>query len=319
MKTPLLAAAVLTCLPSLAPASVSTGPAIVFEARAEADPPANATGPYADGMRALNQQRWPDAVTAFSRAASAHGKNADAALYWKAYSLNKLNKPNLVAATCSQLHAAYSTSSWNRDCSALSLQLQLDPNSLPNSAEIQKLVADSKNIHVNLPELYIDMPHAEQADPDADLKILALNSLMNRDPAQALPILRHLLTTPQPAGIKQHALFILEQNNSPEAQQLLHEIVLGHIDPSLQREAVQMMGVTEGKRANETLDQLYRSTSDPQIKEAVLNAFFVSGDAPRMVDLARQEKDLNRKREIVSRLALMQDKAATDYMLELLK
>ena len=80
-----------------------------------------------------------------------------------------------------------------------------------------------------------------------------------------------------------------------------------------------MLGVTQGKRANDTLEQLYRSTSDPQIKEAVLNAFFISGDAPRMVALARQEKDLDRKRDIVSKLALMQDKAATDYMLELLK
>jgi hypothetical protein len=37
------------------------------------------------------------------------------------------------------------------------------------------------------------------------------------------------------------------------------------------------------------------------------------------VELARGEKDLNLKRQIVSQLAVMKDPAATDYMLELLK
>jgi hypothetical protein len=35
--------------------------------------------------------------------------------------------------------------------------------------------------------------------------------------------------------------------------------------------------------------------------------------------MARGEKDLELKRTIVSQLALMNDKAATDYMVELLK
>jgi hypothetical protein len=46
---------------------------------------------------------------------------------------------------------------------------------------------------------------------------------------------------------------------------------------------------------------------------------FITQDAPRMVDMARGEKDLELKRTIVSQLALMNDKAATDYMVELLK
>ncbi len=275
--------------------------------------------PYAAGTRALNQQRWPDAVAAFSRVADSRGKKADAALYWKAYSLNKLGNTALANATCAQLHTSYSTSTWNRDCSALALQLELGQNGMVSSAELQKLVAETKNIQVSTPELGIDTPHRDQTDPDADLKILALNSLMNRDPAQALPILRNLLTGNQSEAIRQHALFVLGQNNSPEAQQLMREIILGRTDPALQREAIQMFGITQGKRNDDILEEVYRKSSDQQVKQAVLSAFFISGDAPRLVRLAREEKNLDRKRAIVSQLALMQDKAATDYMLELLK
>jgi len=38
-----------------------------------------------------------------------------------------------------------------------------------------------------------------------------------------------------------------------------------------------------------------------------------------MVELAKNEKDLSQKRNIVSMLAIMNDKAASDYMMELLK
>ena len=79
------------------------------------------------------------------------------------------------------------------------------------------------------------------------------------------------------------------------------------------------MAVFQGKRANDTLAEVYRTTSDPKIKRDVISAFFITGDAPRMVELARNEKDLELKRYIVTQLAVMHDKAATDYMLELLK
>jgi hypothetical protein len=46
---------------------------------------------------------------------------------------------------------------------------------------------------------------------------------------------------------------------------------------------------------------------------------FIARDAARLVDLARGEKDLNLKRDIVSQLAIMHDPVATAYMEELLK
>ena len=54
---------------------------------------------------------------------------------------------------------------------------------------------------------------------DEDLKILALNSLLNRDPATALPLLRGILSGNQPLNVKKHALFVLAQSKSPEAEE----------------------------------------------------------------------------------------------------
>jgi hypothetical protein len=50
----------------------------------------------------------------------------------------------------------------------------------------------------------------------------------------------------------------------------------------------------------------------------VADALFVAGDAHDLVALARSEKDPEAKKNIVGKLAVMHDKEATDYMMELL-
>ncbi len=252
---------------------------------------------YVAGTHALDQQRWTDAVVDFDRVVGSRGRKADAALYWKAYALNKLDRTSLVAATCAQLRSSYAGSSWNRDCGALTIS-----RGGPPSGDHGALAGDM-----------------ETHDPDADLKVLALNALMNRDPAQAMPYLRDLLSGNASPAIEHRALSLLAMSNAPEAQSLLRDVVTGRLNPTLQPAAIQMYGIFHGKRGNDTLAEVYRGSADPTVKRAIVGAFFVSGDATRMVELARNEKNIEVKRTIVTQLALMQDKAATDYMIELLK
>jgi hypothetical protein len=257
---------------------------------------------YARGTQALDQQRWQDAVTSFDRVIEAKGSKTDAALYWKAYALNKLGRDSLVSSTCTQLATSYSSSPWNKDCAAL------------NPAAV---TTGKTKIYVRHGD--DGRRDRDEAGSDADLKALALNSLLNRDPAQALPLIRNILSGNGSPELKRRALGMLGQNQSPEAKALLRDVAMGKFAPGEQRRAIQMMGVFQGKAGNDTLAEIYRSSSDMGIKRAVISAFFVSGDATRMVEMARNEKDLGLKHDIVAQLALMQDKAATDYMIELLK
>jgi hypothetical protein len=274
---------------------------------------------YAAGNKALEQQNWSEAVASFDKVINAKSKRADAALYWKAYALNKLGNGSLAQATCYQLRSQYSASAWNKDCSALGINLRVEVQvppvaALPPLAPIPPLppVPPVEDYGAGS---YGSVPRGS----DEDLKILALNSLLNQDPAKAVPLLRGMLSGNQSMRVKKHALFVLAQSKSAEAQTVLNDAVMGKMGPELQRQAIQSVAVFQGKKANDTLAEVYRSTSDAQIKKSVISAFFITQDAPRMVELARNEKDLELKRSIVSQLALMKDKAATDYMLELLK
>src|SRR5580698_11617567 len=80
---------------------------------------------YAAGTQAMNERRWSDAVASFDQVINAKGKKADAALYWKAYALNKLDKQQLAADTCVQLRTQFKDSAWNEDCRALGLSLRI--------------------------------------------------------------------------------------------------------------------------------------------------------------------------------------------------
>jgi hypothetical protein len=271
---------------------------------------------YSTGTRAMDEHRWQDAVSAFDTVINEKGKRVDAALYWKAYSLNKLGKTPLAMATCDQLKSQFADSPWNKDCSVFSVDARA------NARAMAKINTDQVRTYVKVSPFSFDGGREDSCvarGSDEDLKMLALNSLLNKDPTTALPLLRGILSGNQPLCVKKHALFVLAQSKSPEAESILHDAALGKLDPQLQGQAIQTMAVFQGKRANDTLAEVYRTTSDTKIKKSIISAMFITKDAPRMVEMARNEKDLELKRTIVSELALMNDKAATDYMMELLK
>ena len=274
---------------------------------------------YTVGRRAMDENRWPDAVSAFDRVINEKGKRVDSALYWKAYSLKKLGKTPLAVATCDQLHSQFADSPWNKDCAVISID---GPDSKAMVEQWRRGVPDADSVRVKVAPYGIFMDGGDSKvarGSDEDLKILALNSLLNREPSTAIPLLRGILSGNQPISVKKRALFVLAQSKSPEADSILHDAALGKLDPQLQEEAIRSMAVFQGKRANDTLAEVYRTTTDPKIKRSIISAMFITRDAPRMVEMAKSEKDLELKRTIVSQLALMNDKAATDYMIELLK
>jgi hypothetical protein len=275
---------------------------------------------YTVGTRAMDEHQWANAVSAFDKVIDEKGKRVDAALYWKAYSLNKLGKTPLAIATCDQLHSQFADSPWNKDCSVISVDVRANARAMEGQMRADR---DQLRTYVKVAPFTFDRDGVGEngvtRGSDEDLKILALNSLMNRDPAAALPLLRGILSGNQSISVKKHALFVLAQSKSPDAESILHDAALGKLDPQLQGQAIQAIAVFQGKRANDTLAEVYRTTTDPKIKKSIISAMFITKDAPRMVEMARNEKDLELKRTIVSQLALMNDKAATDYMMELLK
>ena len=132
-------------------------------------------------------------------------------------------------------------------------------------------------------------PVSPQAEPDEDLKLLALNALMQQDPAQAVPILQKILTGNQSDELKSRALFVLAQNRSPQAEALISQIAQGQSGPALQIKAIRMLAAATGKERGDTLASIYQHSSDVQVKRVILQSYLMTGDSSKLLEVAQQE------------------------------
>ena len=231
---------------------------------------------YQKGQAALDARRWDEAVQAFGDVASEKGTRADGALYWKSYALNKLGRREEALATIKQLRDSYASSRWMDDAKAL---------------EIEVRQASGQKVNPN-------------TEPDEDLKLMALNGLMNSDPDRAIPLLENFLKGGQPPKLKERALFVLAQSDSPKARQILAQIARGASNPDLQMKAINYLGVMGSKENRQLLSDLYAGSNDPNVKRAVLRGFMVSGDREHLLQAAKSEKNPELRMEAIHQLGV---------------
>ncbi len=90
-------------------------------------------------------------------------------------------------------------------------------------------------------------------------------------------------------------------------------------DPELRKTAIRDLGMMKREGTAEALTGIYASDTSVDVRKTVVNALFIQNNAAALVTLARNEKNPEMKKEIVSKLSNMKSKEATDYLMELLK
>ncbi|MGC1293399.1 MAG: HEAT repeat domain-containing protein [Alloacidobacterium sp.] len=233
---------------------------------------------YSDATRAINESRWSDAESLLDQVVDQHGRRADGALYWKAYVENKEGRSSDALKTCTGLHQSYPKSNWLKECNALEIEIR----------------GKSGN------------PVQPQAEQDEDLKLLALTSLMQGGDANALPILQHILESSQQSErLKERALFVLAQDQSKPAQDLLGQIIRGEKDPNLQVKAIRLLAVSRGSQSADTLADIYGKSSNPDVKKAVIDSYLIMGAPDKLVQVTQHESDPELTRHAISELGAM--------------
>ena len=99
----------------------------------------------------------------------------------------------------------------------------------------------------------------------------------------------------------------------------LIELAKTEKDPELRKTAIRNLGLMKRAGTSEALSAIYASDASIDVKKAVINAYFIQGNATGLVALARAEKNVELKKDIVSKLSNMKSKEAADYLMELLK
>jgi HEAT repeat protein len=137
------------------------------------------------------------------------------------------------------------------------------------------------------------LPIAGYAQSDAGdeaeaLKIAAIEALISAPPERALPMVTKVLSGNHSDQVKERALFILSQIESPESQAILVKYA-GEESGALQLEAVRMIGIGGDKEALASLAAIYQSGS-PKVRKAVLEAYLIAEDKEAIFAIAGSAK-----------------------------
>ena len=234
-------------------------------------------GLYEQAESQIDSGKLQSAIEKLNTIIAEHGTHAEGALYWKAYAENRLGQRSDALEALETLRRTFPQSRWLDDAKALEVE-----------------VRQSSGQQVS--------PGAESND---DLKLIAINSLLGSDPEQALPMLEKFLNGPQPLNLKERSLFVLSQCGSPKAREIVAQIASGSRNPELQMKALRDLGLLGGKESRATLEEIYKSSHDVEVKRAILQSFMVSGEKQRLLEVAKSEQSPQLRAEAVKQLGVM--------------
>jgi HEAT repeat protein len=232
---------------------------------------------YGQGYNAALDSRYDRAVAFFDRVIELKGARVDAALYWKAYSQNRLGQRAEALTTLATLAKTSPNSTYRKQANVLEAEVRRD----------------------------IGQPVRPQDSTDEEVKLMALQALQHTAPEEAIPMLEKLLEGTSGPKVKQRALFVLAQSKSPRARDVLRNYAKGGSTPELQSQAIQYLGVHGGPEHRALLAEIYGTAQDVDMKRRILRAFMMAGEKDRLFKAAQGEQNQELRMEAVTQLGHM--------------
>jgi hypothetical protein len=236
---------------------------------------------YDQGRDALDEGNYNSASEKFGKLAQMGGPQTDAALYWLAYSDNKMGRRDSALESIADLKKRFPQSRWRKDAEALEIEIRQNSGRPVNPA----------------------------SQTDEDLKILALQGVMYNDPSKGIPLVEKYLNGSATPDNKKKALFMLVQSGSPQGQEMLANIARGQSNPELQKRAIEYLAMS-GPNSAKLLAQVYASTSDSNIKRTVLHSYMISGNRENLETIAKTETNESLRSDAIRQLGLLHDISA---------
>ncbi|HEV8381131.1 MAG TPA: HEAT repeat domain-containing protein [Gemmatimonadales bacterium] len=236
---------------------------------------------YNAGRRALNRNRYQDAIDAFGQVISRYPRSSRApeALYWSAFARYRTgDTKNLQAAVAEldKLRQNYPDASV-RDADNLAARIDgvLAQRGDADAAQRNQARADSargRDTNRRPPgrdRAGDNTPGNCEGYGEDDPRIIALQSLLQMNSENALPILRDVLRRRDPCSVylRRKAVFILSQKRTPETSSLLLEVVRSDPDREVREQAVFWLSQVPGEETVAALDSILR---DPKTDQEIL-------------------------------------------------
>ena len=275
----------------------------------------------------IADEQWARAIDELKAAADDRKEpNRDEALFWLAHSEHQAQDLAAAIETIARLEREFPTSRWVRPARSLRVEiaqrLRRDdvlwwtatppppPAAPPAPAPPPRTPTPSPPATPKPPRQPAPPPPAEYApmpppppepmpgwlpepfEPDTDLRIQALGSLIQTHAAQVIPLLREIALESKDPSEARRAVFVLAQSGRPDARMTVVDVARNA--PEVVRiAAVRELGRFGGDGVGADLLKVY-STATPRLKREVVSSLAVLGrnaDTTILLRIARTEED----------------------------
>lgn len=261
---------------------------------------AQADSLYRVAREALNAADYQRAASGFRRVwqGSPRSSVAGDAMYWEAFALSKLGgTQNLSTALeiLTRQSEAYPNTPMRRDGEVLATRIRGDLARLGN-------VEAAESVYVRAVPPAAVAPQAPQApqapraapaprairaapspragqgpecrDQDYEIRMEALNALLQMDSERALPILKQVLERRDPCSVelRRKAMFLVSQKRGPEVEDILLRAARNDPDREVRSQAVFWLSQVRTERAVSALDSILMRATDRELQEKAIFA-----------------------------------------------
>ncbi len=235
---------------------------------------------YRAAMDAMNDGNYSRAATLFQRVADRYSgsSRASSALYYQAFALYKAggstNLSNALDAL-QKLQIDYSAAYRSLDGGTLRIQICGERARQGDERCASEVVreADPGRQSTATTAGQQQQTGCPREDDENDVRIAALNALLQMNSDQALPILERLLANRQGCEVlRKKAVFLVSQKRSDRAADILIDVARNDPSADVREQAIFWLGQSNTDRSTDLLADILQKSTDPQAKEKAIFA-----------------------------------------------
>lgn len=236
---------------------------------------------YRLGREAINRNDFQRAAALFSEISVKYPRSeyAPDAPYWRAFALYRSGRNEDLREALKSLDAQQSQfprAGTIADGRQLAIRIR---GALAQQGDVASAEAVTRAAEQNQP-----------CDANSnEMRIAALNALLQMDAEGAVPILKQVLAKRDNCSIalREKAVFLLSQKRSSETETLLIDAVNNDPSSSVREQAVFWLGQVKTDRAAAALEEIATSSRDVELRAKSIHALHENG-SPRAVGLLRR-------------------------------
>ncbi len=277
-----------------------------------ADDPADSL--YRLARLALTRGRYREAADAFRLLQVKYPKSGYApdAMYWQAFALYReggMERLHQAATVLDQQRSTYPDAATGGDAETLAVRVRGELARLGDNdaaaaiAASADAAAEAPRAEANAERAAAEAarsaaragrvtgaraPRAARAsrsectgDDDSDIKLAALNGLLQMDAERAVPILRKVLARRDSSSVclRRKAIFLVSQKQTEGTEDILLDAARTDPDPEVKQQAVFWLSQVGTDKAVTALDSIIRRSNDPALQDKAIFALAQHGGA----------------------------------------